>query len=262
MSKGLWILLLFAAVKIVSLIVQHQKKEQERKAREEALRQRALAESGGIPPIPVTPSATRPPVPVQTAASVGRQPGGGEAAVQLEARRREQLEQLRQRRENRRGGVPQVQARLPNTPPLARRGLPVPTQPASRAPATVASTIFTSDQARVRAQEQARRAREVERQQRGQQARAAVARQEAEDDASHRAYEKDFHTVAGEEDAVSHGVTPTRPAMAVALSRPGAADRAGVTAAALLNRLREPATLREVILLREIVDKPIALRDM
>jgi hypothetical protein len=260
MTRGLWIVLLIATIKIISLIVQHQKKEQERKAREEALRQRALAESGGVPPTPPTPTATT--APVQTAASVGRQPGGGEAAVHMEARRREQLEQLRQRRENRRGGVPVVQAKLPTAPPLARRGLPLPTQPITRPPSGAGATIFTSDQARVRAQEQARRARDTERQQRAQQARAAAALQEAEDVASHRAYEKDFHTVAGEEDAASHGVTPTRPAVAVALGRLGAADRAGVTAAGLLSRLREPATLREVIMLREIVDKPIALRDM
>lgn len=244
--NGLWLVLLILAIKIISLVMQHRKKEQERKEREEALRQRA-AQSGGAASAPPTIGVPAP------------APAGVTAGSDIEARRQAQLEQLRQRREGRRGNVTDVQARLPTAP--ARRGVPIATQPASRGPSTVLPTIISSEKSRIRAQEQERRAREAERQRRDQQGRIAAARQEAEDAAAHREYEKGFHSVAGEADAKAHGVTATKSAVGAALSRPEDSDRAGVAAAVLLARMREPAALREAILLREIIDRPLALRD-
>ena len=247
--KGLWFVLFIIALQVISGIIQHRKKQQERKAREEAMRQRVLAQGGVVydRPSQAGPVAIAPPT------TTGTPP-------ELESRRKAQLEQLRQRRESRRGSVADVQTRIPTSAP--RRGMPVPTQFPQRRPSAADQSILASEQARLRAQEATRRAREAERIRREQQARLMAATQEAEDLAAHEAYEKGFHAVAGESDAAAHGVRVQATAASLTLDRQRTIDRAGAAGASILERLSQPAALREMIVLREILDRPVSLRDV
>jgi len=246
--KGLWFVLFIIAMQVISGIIQHRKKQQERKAREEAMRQRALAQGGMV--------HDRPP---QAAPVIVAPPTTPSASVELESRRKAQLEQLRQRRESRRGSIADVQTRIPIA--QSRRGMPVPTQLPKRGPSSADQSIIASEQSRIRAQEATRRVREAERQRKEQQGRTAAAAQEVRDLAAHEAYEKVFHSVAGESEAAAHGIRVQATAASVTLDRKRTIDRAGAAGASILERLGQPAALREMIVLREIIDRPLSLRN-
>lgn len=251
--KGIGFVLFIIAVQVISAIIAQRKKQAEKKAREEAAR-RAMA---GAPTMPGTPP--RPGQPIG-----GASPSAS-TSPDLEDRRREQLEQLRQRRESRRGKVATSQ------PGQLRTGSVPPTRMPQRSGpmAITTASIGTSDQARSKAQEAQRRAREAERVRRDEQSRAVMERAEAQEKVERLSYEREFHRVAGEEDQATHTAAVERGGQAagaaLALSRSvgsgGAADRAGAAAVALVNRLRSPASIRELIVLREVVDRPLSLRD-
>ncbi len=235
------IVVVILVLQIVASIIQSRRKEQEKqRAREAAARRQMLAEGEAQPSTLVT----------LASADVGG--ASSSSSVELEARRRAQLEQLRQRREGRRFGQPSMVGSAGGSvasPPTApRAGVPLPRVEPSRAASQPQSQPWTatSDQARSRQQENERRARDQARMLKEQQmrlteerdaaTRAIVDRERSRREASQR--QSDQHKIAT------------------------VAAAAGAKAAASISsRLHQPAALRDLIALKEVLDQPVALRE-
>ena len=250
---GRWsglIVVAILVVQIVASIIQQRRKEQEKqRAREAAARRQMLAEAEA----PAGQAGQS--VPTMT------QPGveSPTAAADLEARRRAQLEQLRQRREGRRIGLPSASGAGQAPPTGPRAGLPVPgvrtqASPPSSKPQSQPWTA-TSDQARSRQQEVERRAREQARLVRDQQARVAEERDAAQRAASERERLRRAARESQQQSrqAEQRQADQRQAAAAMAIGGP-------VPVLQLRNRLSQPGALREVFLLKELLDPPVALR--
>lgn len=264
-----YIIVMLVVLKIASSIFQqYQRGQQRRAAMEAAARRQPDVES---------PATERPPQPVAEA----RGSSVNASDAELEKRRKAQLEQLRQRREGRRGGVPVggymggvmgiapggtlggpsrgillPQAGFPTRLGRASPNYPgpptQPTQPARRGMQTTTPTIGTSDQSRMRDQLAEREQRTAERQRREQQARATV--------------ERDIlKKAAAEQRTAQASIQTQRTAQAVAVaaatSAADVADRTGIGQVILTRQLHEHGALRQAIVLREILDRPVALRE-
>jgi hypothetical protein len=145
-------------------------------------------------------------------------------------------------------------------PTSPRAGLPLPgTGAQPQAPTRLQQQTWTatSDQARSRQQEIERRAREQGRQMREQQARLAEEREAAQRAATERerARREARETQQQRQSEQQQRQTAQRQA-AAALAVGGP-----VVASQLRNRLGQPGALREVLVLKEILDPPLSLRD-
>jgi hypothetical protein len=244
--RSLWVILFIVAVQIIAGIAQKRKKDAERRAREEALARNTQMQAQGGPAGVGDPRAS-PPTP-------------GSSQAELESRRKSQLEQLRQRRDGRRMGQP-----MPGQSP--RSGVAIPTQPSSRPSIMSAPALGTSDQARTKAQQAERRAKEAERQRRDQQGRLAAQQQELEDAVAHKAYEAGFHAVADVRSelhpaaAARGGASQTKSTTVTQVTQATVGTPRLRPGAGLLQGLHDPKSLREVMILRELLDRPLSLRD-
>jgi hypothetical protein len=256
LTMGKWsglVVLAIIVLQIVASIIQNRRKEQEKqRAREEAARRRALAEAQGQA------GAAGP-----GGAVVGQQPsgqmsmaGGGPGAVvsaprqavdDLEARRRAQLEQLRQRRDGRRIGQPSAMSggAVAAPPTSPRAGIPSPVARGS-VQTHPSSSLGSSDQARIRQQEADQRARQQALEFREQQRRMGAERDAVERASQERERQR--------RETVARQAEQRRTAAAAATAGP-------VAAATLSQRLHQQTSLRDLMVLKEVLDAPLAMRD-
>ncbi len=240
--RGIGFIIFIIVVQIIAGYAQKRKKDAERKAREAAMARQAQAQGLG------SPTSADPPTESDT------------SQLDLEARRKAQLEQLRQRREGRRVGIP-------TTAQSPRAGVAIAAEQAKRPNVVSAPSIGTSDQARSKAQQAERRAKELERQRREQQARLSAQQQELEDAASHKAYESGFHAVADERGelhstpAARGGASQTKSTRATTATAATAGTPRLRPGTGLLQGLHDPKSLREAMILRELLDQPVSFRE-
>lgn len=242
---GFIIFLVVVAIQIISAIAAKRKQEQERRAATEAAERRRIMMETGISEV------VRPDSP-PTMASPTRPTGDD-----VEARRRAQLEQLRQRRESKRQGVtmspPTVQ------PPLTRRGVPTPTL-SPRPISNPAPTLGGSEQSRIRAMEAERRTREAQRQWKEQQARAAAEADAVETKAERAEYEMRFHRAIGKEQGGSASQTARQSRTSPTSTTETGTARSADIGTSIRVRLRDPASVRELFVLQEILGRPTGLK--
>jgi hypothetical protein len=219
---GLVVFLLVVVVQIIGAIVTKANKAQQQRAK-----------TGGAPPrrlaVPTGPKRG-------AAGPLVRPPVAGRVD-DLAARRRQQLEELRQRR----AGTAPARARV--GPAAPRPAAP------SEAPSEGIQTMRADHAAVLAMEEELRRRRELERQ-----------REHAADDAATRLVEIEHearHRAEQERQAAVQRAAQRRAAALRDAPRPAFG---GTSPREIVAATRDPRTLRAIIVMRELLDPPLALR--
>jgi hypothetical protein len=240
-SLGVIIAIVYLVARVVAAIAKESaKRKEEQRRREEAARRRgdvvATASAGGsaaaqLDPKPASGQTSAPP-----ATSAYRT---GTPKEDLAARRREQIDQLRNRRQIRQG--------------LPQAGV---ARPPDQIAGTSARQSTTADQ-----QEQVRRRQEQERAKalHGKQVRAQQRRQDAEARRDRQKRERAFKEAVRDE-PVQHPAAPQVAAAAAAHASSVLAGRHPGQQLGLRLRLKNPESLREGLIIRELLDQPLSLR--
>lgn len=254
------ILILYAAAHVITAIAKKsaERKEQER-IRAEMERRRGGA--GAQAPAKDQPSATNP-VPQDSRVSIDPvwgQPGGpanplpptvrtGKPVDDLAARRKQQLEQLRLRREAGRGAVRTAQTRAPSPP----------TQRAEVATTILDPGIQAEEQRRQREKAEVRRNQQAQETQR-RETEKRTRRDKARQDQSRREQVKPIPPP----DELHRPTPVIAQAQTVRTQRAyaqGPRTKSHQMTRALQSRLRDPGALRELFILKELLDPPVSLR--
>jgi len=254
MRTGVIIMILYGIFHVVQLVLQAsaKRKEQER-IRLEAERRR-IAEGQMTAPRTIAGvddgTGTGDVVPRMGPAPVQQPPRAGRPADDLAARRRAQLEELRTKREGRRTSTASTPIR-PGSPPS-----PIPTSPRT---ATLPPQVAREDRTRIRELEQQRLKREDELRRQQMEMQASIRRKDAEE-ARHAA--EQVRRQLQEQRAASLEAAPASTTRAS--STPTASIARSVkspTKAAITEMLRSPNSMRQALILKELLDKPLALRN-
>jgi hypothetical protein len=260
------IIILIAVVwQIISMIIAHAQQQKQRQAEAEARRQQLLSGGGQRGGERATPAAL-------AGGARGQSHPKMSKLDELAARRQQQLEELRRRRETGRKPAPAA----PGTQPRAGSttasewessaqlrtgqrttsgvGLPIDIEP-RRVPTTQPSRRLSPGQKQQALQEQQRVARQRQQQQQ-QQARLL----RAEELARRQREEHELATspYAAGEIGVAEARRSEREAYGIAV--PAAPDEP-VQLGRVQQLLRNRATLRELIVMKEVLDQPVSLRE-
>jgi len=269
MGSGLFTIIILIAVvwQIISVIVAHAQQQKQKQAEAEARRQRALSGAGDsrgrTPPTQATSSGV---------ADRGAQPKMSKLD-ELAARRQQQLEELRRRRQS--SGRPptgvsespgRATSRVPRTRDSGTEAhlgqspgleLPIELEPRS-APSGRMSRGASPGQSHRTAQDQQRLARQKQQQQQQLSRRRgaeAEARRLADTERTQAA------RTAGTGDVIAAGSPPAGVERdAYRLSAPAIPDEA-VSLNRVQHLLHHRATLRELIVMKEVLDPPVGMRE-
>ena len=246
MTTTLIVLAMYIVIHVLSYLGKEAAKRKEKERQREAA-QRRQVEAGRMPPpaptgprtLSIEPGFGSAGGPMGTTAIPQPPRRTGKPVDDVVARRREQLDQLRQRREGKRAGS------TPPSPPV-----PVPTAPRMPGPR---SGEIARDEMRARQELERRRRSEVEGNRLKQQ-RAAQQQREAEAAKGRR------EAALGQvlQASLRPDLPRTRPQTALVTDSlvSGVPLRLAVA-----ERLHNPASLRQFFVMRELLDRPLSLRD-
>ncbi|MCI0362467.1 MAG: hypothetical protein L0Y44_01075 [Phycisphaerales bacterium] len=239
MTWGIIAAVLFFVVHILGAIAKEAARRKELEKRREAEQRRQLElgrASGPVMTGPMAPEAASSTLRIESvpARPDRMQPIG--TVDDLAARRKEQLEQLRQRRENR-----QVQRATVARPP-ADRGA-VPADLSSSRVSRVDAVKAPKDQREQREREQAK-ARRLQEARAAQQRREAVKKAARERLDAERDSEPEQEAVRSEDQPAATRISHSKQ----------------VAGAKFRSKLKDRASLREIFILKEVIEAPLALR--